>query len=403
MSSRRGAARGPNRNSGNGQGEEGPLWSSIQEEIQNVLRLINESTEACRSIVAQDNYMTKNKDLVDPAAEEGKMDDMLRKGVKASDSVKPVIESLIEQLTILRALQKAKEDEGSASVPSNLGPRERSGGLLSGSARSSSARGAREKEQRDREREREREQRERDREKEQRERDREREREREREKEREKERERERDRQSQRETDPSVYDFDGTGDSPVPSPIGRKLDGSSVGPRSDRSGNRDSVPPRGDRDTPQKGDSVPPESAGATVRAKVAFSKGQDVVFKPKPTTNNETPDWVLGRVQQVLGEGKSRRYKVQDADPDLPPDQRVEYRTSASSMIPIPPIEVELPEYEKGKIVLALYPDSTTFYKAEVMGSEASTGKVSLRFEGEENSVTLQLVERRYVVEFRN
>ncbi len=42
----------------------------------------------------------------------------------------------------------------------------------------------------------------------------------------------------------------------------------------------------------------------ALQRAKVAFIKGQDVVFKPKPTTNNETPDWVLGRVQQVLGEG---------------------------------------------------------------------------------------------------
>ncbi len=49
--------------------------------------------------------------------------------------------------------------------------------------------------------------------------------------------------------------------------------------------------------------------------------------------------------------------------------------------MIPIPAPGLELPDYEKGKIVLALYPDSTTFYKAEVMGSDAATGKVSLRF----------------------
>jgi SAGA-associated factor 29 len=111
----------------------------------------------------------------------------------------------------------------------------------------------------------------------------------------------------------------------------------------------------------------------------------------------------MLGKVQQVLGEGKSRRYKVQDADPDLPPDQRVEYRTSASSMIPIPASGVELPELEKSKTVLALYPDSTTFYKAEVMAADPVAGKVSLRFEGEENNVTLQLVDRRFVVEYRN
>ncbi len=48
--------------------------------------------------------------------------------VKASDSVKPVIESLIEQLTILRALQKAKEDEGSLGPASGLGTRERGSG-----------------------------------------------------------------------------------------------------------------------------------------------------------------------------------------------------------------------------------------------------------------------------------
>jgi len=51
--------------------------------------------------------------------------------------------------------------------------------------------------------------------------------------------------------------------------------------------------------------------------------------------------------------------------------------------------------------VVLSGY--SATFYKAEVMGSEASTGRVSLRFEGEENNVTLQLVDRRFVVEYRN
>ncbi len=36
-------------------------------------------------------------------------------------------------------------------------------------------------------------------------------------------------------------------------------------------------------------------------------------------------------------------------------------------------------------------------------MSTDKETGKVNLRFEGEENSGTLQVVERRFVVEFRN
>jgi SAGA-associated factor 29 len=326
---------------------------------------VNSSNDSLRAIVAQDNYIAKNKDSIDMATEEQKLDALLRSGVKGSDTSKQQIDALIEHVTVLRALVKAREDsEAQAAGLSASSGRERPSGLLSASSRTASARGASARE-----------------------------------KEREKDRERDRDR------DPgSVYEFDGSGDSPVPSPVGRKL-GGSAGAGSDRSANRDSVPPRGgDRDTPGKADSVPPESgATAAQRAKISFFKGQDVVFKPKPTLTTESTEWMLGKVQQVLGEGKSRRYKVQDADPDLPPGERVEYRTSASSMIPIPAPGVELAELERGKTVLALYPDSTTFYKAEVMGTDAATGKVSLRFEGEENNVTLQLVDRRFVVEYRN
>ncbi|KAM7189841.1 SAGA-associated factor 29 [Naviculisporaceae sp. PSN 640] len=368
MSSRNRNAR-PNRNSGSTQGEEAHLWGQIKDDIRTMIEGVNNSNDQLRNIIAQDNYISKNKDsIVDMGAEESKLDSMLRGGVKGTELSKQQIDALYEHVTVLRALVKAREDaDAQAAGSSGLAGRDRQ--MLSSSVRSSSARGAGERE---------------------------------RDKENAKEREREKDR------DPSVWEFDGGGESPVPSPLGshtRKLGGGSAGAGSDRSGNRDSVPPR---ETPTKGDSVPPESIGAgsataAQRAKVTFFKGQDVVFKPKPTNGNETTDWMLGRVQQVLGEGKSRRYKVQDADPELPPDQRGEFRTSASSMIPLPAAGVELGDLEKGKTVLALYPDSTTFYKAEVMGSDAANGKVSLRFEGEENNVTTQLVDRRFVVEYRN
>jgi len=369
MSSRNRNSRGPNRNSGSTQGEEAHLWGQIKDDIRSMVEGVNSSNDSLRAIVAQDNYMAKNKEDIDIGDAEQKLDSLLRGGVKGADISKQQIDALVEHVTVLKALVKAREDaEGQTAGPSSSSGRERPSGLLSASSRSASARGASAREK-----------------------------------------EREKDKDKDRERDPgSVYEFDGSGDSPVPSPAGRKL-GGSAGAGSDRSANRDSVPPRGgDRDTPGKADSVPPESGGsaaatAAQRAKVSFFKGQDVVFKPKPTTTTESTEWMLGKVQQVLGEGKSRRYKVQDADPDLPPDQRVEYRTSASSMIPIPAAGIEQAPLDKGKTVLALYPDSTTFYKAEVMGSEAATGKVSLRFEGEENNVTLQLVDRRFVVEYRN
>ncbi|ROV96048.1 hypothetical protein VPNG_09156 [Cytospora leucostoma] len=144
-------------------------------------------------------------------------------------------------------------------------------------------------------------------------------------------------------------------------------------------------------------------TVGSSIRAKAMFLKDQDVAFKPKPPTPNDTSEWYLGKVKQVLGEGKGRRYIVKDEDPDVPSPARKEYKMSASGMIPIPPPTTELPKLEKGKTVLALYPDSTTFYKAEVTGMDAGTGNVNLRFEGEEQSGTQQVVERRFVVDYRD
>lgn len=397
MSGRNRNSRGPNRNSGSTQGEEAQLWTQIKEDMRTMVDGVNASNDSIRAVMAQDSYISKAKDAkpsgIDLAAEEAKLDNLLRQGVKGSDLSKQTIDALIEHLTVLKALVKAREDAEAQTIGGSglgHGGRDRQGGLLSSSQRSSSARGLG---ARDREKERERE------------------REREREKDRDS-RDKDRDRDRDMKDPVSVYEFDGAGDSPVPSPVGGRVKLGSSLAGSDRSANRDSVPPRGDdRATPGKADSLPPDagigSAAAAQRARVLFYKGQDVVFKPKATPDNQHPEWMLGKVQQVSGEGKSRRYKVQDADPDIAPDQRTEYRTSASSMIQIPNVGAELPELEKGKTVLALYPDSTVFYKAEVMGTDSAAGKVSLRFDGETDEgsgsdVVLQTVDRRFVVEYR-
>lgn len=197
----------------------------------------------------------------------------------------------------------------------------------------------------------------------------------------------------------SLYEFPGADDSPVPSPMA-----SASRKHGERSStlDRNSIPPKADSVEPPGSTSGAAGAAGALSRSKVLFSKGDEVAFKPKAVTNDQVPDWILGEVAQVLGEGKSRRYKVIDIEPD-DQSKTKEYRSSASSMIPITAESQSstLKDYEAGHIVLALYPQTTTFYKAEVH-SMASNGKVDLKFEGENDSTTLQQVERRYVIEYR-
>ena len=133
----------------------------------------------------------------------------------------------------------------------------------------------------------------------------------------------------------------------------------------------------------------------------------------PKKRTNTEG-EGILCRVTSVIGEGKQRRYEIIDADPD-PPTPSIPYRASVNHLVPIPQpsSNTTLPDLNKGKNVLALYPGTTTFYKAEVVASwrvgdgrvkreedgEGVENLVRLRFEGEDEADREMSVERRYVL----
>jgi SAGA-associated factor 29 len=145
--------------------------------------------------------------------------------------------------------------------------------------------------------------------------------------------------------------------------------------------------------------------------SKTRLSPSTEVLYRdPKKRTNTEG-EGILCRVTSVIGEGKQRRYEIIDADPD-PPTPSVPYRASVNHLVPIPPpsSNTTLPDLNKGKNVLALYPGTTTFYKAEVVaGWKVSDGKVKseegvenlvrLRFEGEDEADREMSVERRYVL----
>lgn len=110
----------------------------------------------------------------------------------------------------------------------------------------------------------------------------------------------------------------------------------------------------------------------------------------------------ILCRVTAVIGEGKQRRYEVQDADTqgDPPPPQRA----SVAQLMQIPHTNKGLSDLPKGKQVLAQYPDTTTFYKAEVnepwrskvLAAGEKGELVRLNFQEDEET---REVERRFVL----
>jgi len=90
-------------------------------------------------------------------------------------------------------------------------------------------------------------------------------------------------------------------------------------------------------------------------------------------------------------------RYEVQDPEPDESGAPGQIYKTSSAALIAIPLPDAALPDYPVGKQVLARYPETTTFYRADVTGLKKDTYK--LRFEDDQNQE--MEVYRRYVLDF--
>jgi SAGA-associated factor 29 len=192
----------------------------------------------------------------------------------------------------------------------------------------------------------------------------------------------------------SAMEYDGPSDSPVPSPAENKHIRKHAGqPRTS------SQPPR-DKES-AKNDKEERESSNNASRTKITFALGGEVAFKPKIPGQTEERDWIQGIVVKVIGEGKSRRYDVQDPYPDDTSKPGEIHRTSASSMVTIPPLGTPLPDYELGKKVLALFPESSTFYRAEVKGTVEGGAKVELLFE-EESEDLIRTVSRRFVLDHK-
>lgn len=189
-------------------------------------------------------------------------------------------------------------------------------------------------------------------------------------------------------------DLDGAADSAASSPT---IDGKARNPRPSKMG---SQPPRKDPFVKREDSEVPDVPAKS---AKITFQVAQEVAVKPKPNPAkpNEHTDWILGTVVKVTGEGKSRRYEVQDTYPDDKGVKTIFKAMGASSMVPIPEVGAPLPTYPIGKVVLARYPQTDAFYRATVAGYD--DGEVMLKFEGELDTEKIFNVEKRFVLDHRS
>jgi SAGA-associated factor 29 len=159
-----------------------------------------------------------------------------------------------------------------------------------------------------------------------------------------------------------------------------------------------------------KGDSLPPGMR----MSRVTFKAGETVFYRHKDKLLEG--EGILCRVTAVIGEGKQRRYEIQDVDTDTTasasaggkapavanPSATSSFRASISSLMQIPESNDRMPDLPKGKQVFALYPETTTFYRGEVSSSwraKSDGGHVKVRFEGEMENIESQVVERRYVL----
>lgn len=87
----------------------------------------------------------------------------------------------------------------------------------------------------------------------------------------------------------------------------------------------------------------------------------------------------------------------MQDPEPNENGEEGAVFKASAAYLIPIPQMGATLPSFPVGKQVLARYPDTTTFYRAEVMGLRKDVYR--LKFEGEEDDKEME-VDRRFVLD---
>jgi len=125
-----------------------------------------------------------------------------------------------------------------------------------------------------------------------------------------------------------------------------------------------------------------PKARREALAKQLPLQEGRKVAFHPPPSagSNGETDEntWILAVVTKCINQDKNR-YEVQDAEnqDDGQPGQC--YNTTLRAIIPLPDPNAPpqsaahlnaYPQFSSGSVVMALYPDTSCFYRAEVVSS---------------------------------
>ncbi|OSD07247.1 hypothetical protein PYCCODRAFT_1430489 [Trametes coccinea BRFM310] len=128
-----------------------------------------------------------------------------------------------------------------------------------------------------------------------------------------------------------------------------------------------------------------PKARREALAKQLPLQEGRKVAFHPPTNTSKadstaggKDEEWILAVVTKCINQDKNR-YEVQDPEPqeDGQPGQR--YNTTLRAIIPLPDPNAPpdsaahlnaYPEFVAGSTVMALYPDTSCFYRAEVIAS---------------------------------
>ncbi|MCJ1289584.1 SAGA HAT/Core module component [Xylographa carneopallida] len=197
---------------------------------------------------------------------------------------------------------------------------------------------------------------------------------------------------------PPKQDLDGAADSPGPSPSvasgsASRLKGTSTA----RSGSVASVREEKVAVKVEEGSDA---AKGPSAERAGKFVIDAEVAYK-QAKVREDGSQWIVCKILSITEVGNKKRYEVQDPVPEDGSGQAGQiYKASAAALIAIAPEDAVLADYPVGKHVLARYPETTTFYRAEVTGTTEDR-KCVLTFEDDQNQK--MEVERRYVLDVSN
>ncbi|KAK0504039.1 SGF29 tudor-like domain-containing protein [Armillaria luteobubalina] len=166
------------------------------------------------------------------------------------------------------------------------------------------------------------------------------------------------------------------------------------------------LPPRNSAGTPLSIAVSREKSRREGINRQLPLREGRTIAFHPppKPIKDADQSDWILAVITRCINSDK-HKYEVRDVDDENPET----YTTTTKSIIPLPdpnapagaPESISVcPEYGKGTIVLALYPD-TSFTPPRDMQPTGRSYLPTYELKFEDDEEQSQIISAQYVVEF--